>query len=203
MQDSQSILQNCAAHQIAFNFLSNNGVNSSDNGILKINRSDDITNSNGIINSNENDGIINNDSNLINSSDNNDSVTGDVISPVPNSSDNLVGSVGCDINYYGSVVSATPSDPPVDAEMSEASDPFKRLLSDVSSSEEPIGEFSSDAPDSAPASQSRFSSKRSDSILAVASKSKVGANKRVARKPKGHLPEGVVSVNRLLSRSKH
>ena len=153
---------------------------------------------------NDNNVIIVDNNDIPNSSNVNPySISGDPnscieISSVPNSND----SVGR-VNYYGSAVSATlPSASPVDSEMSAVSDPCKRPLSDASSSEEPTGEFSTDSSGSAPATRTRLGSKISDSVLALASKSRLGANKKVAKKPLGHLPAGVVSANRLLPHPK-
>ena len=193
---SQSILQNCSAGPI--DFLSINVVNCSNN-------------SNDSVINNSNEGIMHNttssdnnvivvDNNIPNSSNGNpNSICGAPnsridLSSVSNSNDlpNSNDSVG-GANYYGSAV---------DSEMSVASDPRKRPLSDASSSEEPIGEFSTDSSGPAPATRSRLGSKLSDSVLALASKSRLGANKKVAKKPLGHLPAGVVSANRLLPRPK-
>lgn len=201
-QDSESILQNCVVRQITYDFLSDNGINSSDNS-----GDNDILNSNdnsGIANNNDMDGTINTiTSDIANSSSDNDKISDSNIPPVANSNVDLVSSDDCHVNHYGSAVAASSSDPPVlvDAEMSVGPDPRKRPLSDVSSSEEPIGEFSSDSSNSAPAAKSRLGLKLADSVLAVASKSKIPI-KKAAKKPKGHLPAGVVYATRLLSRPK-
>lgn len=212
LASSQSILQNCSVRQ--FDFLSVDGSNSNgnynDNGTtINDSRVNNITSddSNGI------DTVVNNDrvsieNNIIGSdnvviSNNDNSLNADPNSNSNGSGPNLGGisSVpNSNINYYGSAVSATPLDSPADCEMSVVSGlQSKRPLSEVSSSEDPIGEFSSDPPDSALAAKSRLG-RISDSVLALSSKSK-GANKRT-KKNVGHLPAGVASASRLLPRPK-
>jgi len=190
-QDSQSILLNCVENQISINSLTNNVTNNNsvNGGTNNMNVVTSVQNTveNTVMNTVENT-VVNTECSVTDSS----GVTKDIV--VNNASN---------VNYYGSAVSATPSSVLVDCEMAIAADPRKRPLPDTSSSEEPIGEFSSDSVDVPPASKSKSSSRSSDSVLALASKSKIGANKKSTKKSMGHLPTGVVSASRLLSRPKH
>lgn len=214
LASSQSILQNCSVRQ--FDFLSVDGSNSNgncnDNGTTindsRVNNitSDDSNDIDTVINNDRvsiENNIIGSDNVVISNNDNPNSFNADPNSNSNGSGPNLGGisSVpNSNINYYGSAVSATPLDSPADCEMSVVSGlQSKRPLSEVSSSEDPIGEFSSDPPDSALAAKSRLG-RISDSVLALSSKSK-GANKRT-KKNVGHLPAGVASASRLLPRPK-
>lgn len=175
-QGSQSILQNCVDGQSSKN--SNQiGFNFLSNG---------ITNGNNV-NSNTNSVV---------------TTIGNTECSVTNIGSDNVSDNDNNVNYYGSAVSATPFPGPVNSQMAVVTDPRKRLLSDASSSEEPIGEFSSDLADLPSASKLKPGS-ISNSFLALASKSKIGANKKSAKKSMGHLPAGVVSVSHLLARPKH
>ena len=124
------------------------------------------------------------------------------------------------VNFSECVVCSdgTPSDPsaPVDSEMSEASDPLKRPIEEVSVSDDVIKDFSSDSDSVGLAhpSKSKPSSKKtavatasipkpraSKSVysdpVGLASASKLSsASKKIAKKTLGHIPAGVVSAVR-------